>query len=343
VKPFAADAIIFIMDNEDLTPESILSQYASGPDHLESVVAGLAEAELDLALPSGGWTIRQTVHHIADGDDLWKTGVLAALGSTTGVFSLEWYWVKPQDQWVENWLYACRPIGPSLALFRVNRTDLVDLVRRIPDAWERSARIKLPGRPKGRISVGDIIAMQAGHGRGHIQEIQLICGAHGLETVQPAASTKDRIIFGHANIIAADWQKVSRFYQDVFGCVPVPPQRDQTGPWLEAGTGVDGAHLWGEHLRLPGVGVNGPTLEIYSYSAMLEKLPAAANRMGLGHLAFQVPDVAACLEKVVAHGGRGIGSMAAVNVAGKGRVTFVYAADPEDNILELQSWSEQVA
>lgn len=332
------------MEETDLTPGSILETYASGPDHLEAAVAGLSDAELDLAPSTGGWTIRQTVHHITDGDDLWKAGVLAALGSPIGIFGLEWYWNMPsQDDWVESWLYASRPIGPSLALFRANCDHLVDLIRRVPDAWERSVRIKWPGRPEGRITVGDIIAMQAGHGRGHIEEIRMIRETHGLLSFQSDASRMDRIIFGHANIIAADWQKLSRFYQEVFGCVPVPPQRDQSGVWLEAGTGVASAHLWGEHLRLPGVGTNGPTLEIFSYSAMLEKLPAAANRQGLGHLAFQVPDVAACLEQLVAHGGRAIGSVAAVNVAGKGTVTFVYATDPEDNILELQSWSEPVA
>ncbi len=147
------------------------------------------------------------------------------------------------------------------------------------------------------------------------------------------------IVFGHVNIIAKDWRKLSRFYQDVFNCVPVPPQRDLSGPLLEAATGVPRARLQGEHLRLPGYGPAGPTLEIFSYDHMLSKLDAAANRLGVGHLAFHVPDVASALEKVRAHGGRAIGSTASVTVDGKGVVTFVYAADPEDNIIELQSWS----
>lgn len=153
----------------------------------------------------------------------------------------------------------------------------------------------------------------------------------------------DHIVFGHVNIIAEDWRRLSRFYQDVFGCVPVPPQRDLSGAWLEAGTGVPSAHLQGEHLRLPGLGEDGPTLEIYSYDHMLEKPAAAANRLGFGHLAFAVPDVAALLDRVVAHGGRPIGTVASISVAEKGIVTFVYAADPEENILELQSWSEDRA
>lgn len=151
------------------------------------------------------------------------------------------------------------------------------------------------------------------------------------------------VIFTHVNVCAADWRRLSHFYQDVFGCVPVPPQRDLAGPLIEAASGVTGAHLQGEHLRLPGVGAGGPTLEIFTYDHSLDKPDAAANRLGLGHIAFEVPDVSSFLERVIANGGRAIGSVASIPVPGKGVVTFVYATDPEGNILELQSWSGSAA
>lgn len=69
--------------------------------------------------------------------------------------------------------------------------------------------------------------------------------------------------YGHANLIAKDWKALSRFYRDLFGCVPVPPVRDFKGPDLERGTGPSGAQLRGEHLRLPGHGPDGATLEIF--------------------------------------------------------------------------------
>jgi catechol 2,3-dioxygenase-like lactoylglutathione lyase family enzyme len=146
-------------------------------------------------------------------------------------------------------------------------------------------------------------------------------------------------VFGHVNIVARDWRRLSRFYREVFGCVPLPPQRSQRSAALATGTGVPGASLEGEHLRLPGWGEAGPTLEIYAWQEPLAKLPAAPNRLGVGHLAFQVTDVAAALERVIAAGGRAIGSVVSMPVPGKGTITFVYAADPEDNILELQAWS----
>jgi len=62
----------------------------------------------------------------------------------------------------------------------------------------------------------------------------------------------------HTNLIARDWRLLARFYQDVFGCEPVPPERDLAGQEMEAGTGVPGARVRGLHLRLPGRGVDGP-------------------------------------------------------------------------------------
>jgi len=149
------------------------------------------------------------------------------------------------------------------------------------------------------------------------------------------------VTFGHVNLVASDWERLSRFYQDVFGCVPVPPRRDQRGPWLDAGTGLTNAHLRGEHLRLPGLGPDGPTLEIYGYDQSLGRPDPAPNRVGLGHLAFQVADVQGHLERVLAHQGRAVGSVVSLPVPGKGTVTFVYAADPEGNLIELQAWSDQ--
>ena len=44
----------------------------------------------------------------------------------------------------------------------------------------------------------------------------------------------------HTNLIARDWRKLADFYVSVFGCEPVPPERDYSGADLERGTGVRG-------------------------------------------------------------------------------------------------------
>jgi predicted enzyme related to lactoylglutathione lyase len=146
--------------------------------------------------------------------------------------------------------------------------------------------------------------------------------------------------FGHVNVIAKDWQKLADFYEAVFGMQIVPPLRDYRGPDLEAGTGINGAALRGAHLRLPGLGPDGPTLEIYQYESGPAALPAAANRPGYQHIAFAVPDVPAAREAVFSAGGRKVGAIVIATTADGRRVTWTYVSDPEDNIVELQSWAE---
>jgi catechol-2,3-dioxygenase len=95
------------------------------------------------------------------------------------------------------------------------------------------------------------------------------------------------------------------------------------------------------HLRLPGLGPDGPTLEIYQNSTEPDTLPPAANRPGCAHIAFAVPDVAAARDIVLAEGGSAVGDVVTLQTADGRRVTWTYVADPEGNILELQSWSSE--
>lgn len=141
----------------------------------------------------------------------------------------------------------------------------------------------------------------------------------------------------HTNIIAKDWRKVSQFYQQVFGCVPVPPQRDLKGGWVDKLTGIDNAHITGEHLAVGYVG-NAPTLEIFSYDSTLY-WAKTINREGFAHIAFQVDDVEAMLAKVVEAGGKA-GEIVKAEYPGNMTATFVYAQDIEGNIIELQSWQK---
>jgi catechol 2,3-dioxygenase-like lactoylglutathione lyase family enzyme len=145
--------------------------------------------------------------------------------------------------------------------------------------------------------------------------------------------------FGHVNVIARDWRRLADFYQRVLRCTLVPPERDYRGADLAAGTGVADAAFRGAHLRLPGFGPDGPTLEIYQYDPSLDALPTAANRPGFGHIAFVVPDVTDARAIVLAEGGSPVGEVVTLGTADGRRVTWTYVTDPEGNIVELQSWS----
>jgi len=142
----------------------------------------------------------------------------------------------------------------------------------------------------------------------------------------------------HTNLIAKDWRRLASFYREVLGCTPVPPKRDLSGGWLDRATGLAGARITGVHLRLPGCGDDGPTLEIFQYEAMPERPSSAPNLPGFAHIAFAVDDVEAAARAVLAQGGSAVGELTTREVSGVGVITFQYVADPEGNIIELQGW-----
>lgn len=106
-----------------------------------------------------------------------------------------------------------------------------------------------------------------------------------------------------SNLIANDWRRLARFYVEVFGCILLSPERNLSGPDLEAGTGVASAAIQGAHLRLPGCDDDGPTLEIFQYTENLPSVSSAVNRPGFGHIAFAVDDVISARQEVLAAGG----------------------------------------
>jgi len=147
--------------------------------------------------------------------------------------------------------------------------------------------------------------------------------------------------YKHTNIVARDWRKVAAFYEQVFGCEPVPPERAAVGQWVERLTRVSGAEVHGIHLRLPGYGDDGPTLEIFQYNKPEERPETAINRPGFAHLAFEVENVEAARDEVIAAGGRCVGEMITTEISGAGTITLIYMTDPEGNIVELLKWEQQ--
>ena len=148
-----------------------------------------------------------------------------------------------------------------------------------------------------------------------------------------------RAKYVHTNLIARDWKRLVQFYSEVFGCQPKGPERDLSGNWLDSVNAVPNAHLRGVHLRLPGYGDDGPTLEIFSYDQLIEHGLPAANQCGFAHVAFAVDDVDQALQVVIAAGGSAVGQIATTQVNGVGTLRVVYARDPEGNIVELQKWT----
>ncbi len=161
--------------------EGTLSRYRDGPRLLESAVTGLQCADLDAVPPGGGWTIRQIIHHVVDGDDLWKMGIKMAMGNEQSEFSLGWYQSLSQRTWGDRWAYSQRSVDVSLSLFKAIRAHIVELLECVPEAWTRSVGFPASDGTIERVPVGFVIHMQADHVLHHVERIRGIlqdrCGA----------------------------------------------------------------------------------------------------------------------------------------------------------------------
>jgi catechol 2,3-dioxygenase-like lactoylglutathione lyase family enzyme len=158
------------------TPADVLARYARGPDDVEAALAGLSEADLDLARAPDEWTIRQIVHHLVDGDTLQLLPrAKIALTEPGRSFSQD---VWDQDVWAAM-LYARMPLAPALALLRAARAYVVQLVRQQPDAWNRSVALLRSGGEGRQISIGEMISGLVEHTYEHLEEIQQTRWVHG--------------------------------------------------------------------------------------------------------------------------------------------------------------------
>lgn len=153
---------------------TILVRFKDSPSQLESALEGITDAELNYVPAQGGWTIRQIVHHIADGDDIWKLCIKMMLGNEQAEFMLNWYWEIPQTYWANSWAYAKRSVNISLDLLNASRNHILELLDRIPDVWDKSIKLRKRDGEYETITTGFIVEMQADHVFHHIKRIQEI-------------------------------------------------------------------------------------------------------------------------------------------------------------------------
>ena len=141
--------------------------------------------------------------------------------------------------------------------------------------------------------------------------------------------------FSHVCIVSAEPLRLAAFYEEVFDCGRVGPERRLGGAALEAGMGVTGIRVSGVHLSLPGG--NTGTLEIFSPGEVVSTRREVSSQ-GLMHLSFIVDDIEDSCTRLRRFGGRLEGVVSEIEVAGVGTARFVYARDPEGNLVELQEW-----
>jgi hypothetical protein len=146
--------------------DAMIARLAGQPASLRAAIDALDDAALDTPYRPGGWTVRQLVHHVADGHMNAYIRVKLALTEDEPT-------VKPYDQdaWVQ--LADVTAVAPSvsLALLEGTHARLVPVLRAMsPDDFRRG----LMHPENGRMTVDDVLATYAWHGDHHVAHIRAL-------------------------------------------------------------------------------------------------------------------------------------------------------------------------
>ena len=147
-----------------------IAQIGALPSQLHDAVRGLGPMQLDTPYRDGGWTVRQVVHHIADSH--LNAYVRHKLVATEQAPPLKAYdenaWAALAD--------AQGAIGGSLLLIEALHARWVAFLRALPEA--AFARTGVHDE-RGPMTLDDLVALYAWHGRHHVAHITSLRSQRG--------------------------------------------------------------------------------------------------------------------------------------------------------------------
>jgi uncharacterized damage-inducible protein DinB len=143
--------------------EVFLEEIAQTPAKLRAAVAGLDNTQFDTPYRSGGWTVRQVVHHVPDSH--LNSYVRFKLALTEDEPTIKTY---AEDRWAELPDNKATPVEVSLTLLDSLHDRWIRLLRSLtPEQWKRTFR-----HPDlGPMTLEKTLALYAWHGRHHVAHI----------------------------------------------------------------------------------------------------------------------------------------------------------------------------
>ncbi|WP_026575539.1 YfiT family bacillithiol transferase [Bacillus sp. UNC438CL73TsuS30] len=147
-----------------------INEMESLPRLLRDAVKDLDNEQLNTPYRSGGWTVRQVIHHLADSHMNAYVRFKLALTEEKPV-------IKTYDEtkWAELSDYTL-PIDISLSLLEALHQRWTSLLRSLSPTDMEKAFIH---PDSGEVSVGKNIGIYAWHGRHHLAHITSLCNRKG--------------------------------------------------------------------------------------------------------------------------------------------------------------------
>ena len=151
--------------------EENINTLANLPANLTNAVAGLSEEQLDTPYRPEGWTLRQTVHHVADSHINTLCRFKLALTEDEAPTIRPYY----EERWAELPDSKLR-VGVSLAIVDGVHTRLVEILRGMNDA-DFAREFVHP--ETGNWTLEKALALYAWHSRHHTAHITSTRERHG--------------------------------------------------------------------------------------------------------------------------------------------------------------------
>jgi uncharacterized damage-inducible protein DinB len=166
IGPWSRDAAFTPEKRRDWT-----RQIADLPKNLHAAVDGLSDEQLDTPYRPGGWTVRQTVHHIADSH--LNAYVRFRLTLTEDEPTIRPY---DQDSWAQLSDSVRAPVTPSLRMVDGLHDRWCALLESLSDA-DFGRRLRHP--EAGVLTLTELLSLYSWHGRHHVAHITGLRREHG--------------------------------------------------------------------------------------------------------------------------------------------------------------------
>jgi len=152
-------------------PRSVLDDWRSIPDLVRSLVAGLADAVLDLRPEGAPFSRRELVHHVVEANVVAASIVVAGLGAAKPVY--DWSWMLPFGPWMDRMGYREKPIEPALALLGALNAWVAAQVEPLADGLDRTLELRdEPDGPLRTVTIADVLRQEVDHAREHADELR---------------------------------------------------------------------------------------------------------------------------------------------------------------------------
>ncbi len=148
----------------------------------------------------------------------------------------------------------------------------------------------------------------------------------------------------HINLVVADLERAAHFYEHVFGWRR-GFSAELRGEWIERVSGLEGVRASCLFLEFPN---GGARIELIRYDSPTGEhfdLNSRANTFGARHIAFEVENINATLEKVRELGLEALGSVEEVpfRVGNLGTKRLVYFHDFDGVLVEAAAYQKAVS